>query len=303
MLPCPKKTIYFWLMASISFAGCQLFIEASEVDTIENNPKRCQDLSDNDGDGKTDCADEECQLFCPPSVCGDNETTFGEECDDGNTAALDGCSEVCLIEFCGDSIVNNLVETCDDGNAVPGDGCDATCRLENGCGDGIVAAGEACDDGNTTDGDGCTGACQIDCDGAFGATSAVFDASVNSCYLFFTAALDWQSAKNDCVAKGGGHLAVFDSLAENNLAQTLNINDIEIWIGYNDINVESNNDPTKFIRVNDNLPIGLGFENFDPANPQGGDLEDCVAINDFVAGQWRDGPCTDVKTYLCELEF
>lgn len=37
------------------------------------------------------------------AICGDNITTQGEECDDGNTVNGDGCSANCLIEglfFC-----------------------------------------------------------------------------------------------------------------------------------------------------------------------------------------------------------
>ena len=70
----------------------------------------------------------------------------------------DGCSATCVVEICGDGIVNNSgTEECDDGNTSPGDGCNATCVAEF-CGDGIVnnSGTEACDDGNTTPGDGCS---------------------------------------------------------------------------------------------------------------------------------------------------
>ena len=54
----------------------------------------------------------------------------GEECDDGNTEACDGCSPKCLVEVCGDGIACfTQNEFCDDANAVSGDGC-AECRSE-----------------------------------------------------------------------------------------------------------------------------------------------------------------------------
>ncbi|MFH2006072.1 MAG: DNRLRE domain-containing protein [bacterium] len=97
-------------------------------------------------------------------VCGNNEVEIGEECDDGNTTAGDGCSATCLLEtpvVCGNGLID-VGEECDDGNAASGDGCSATCLLETpaGCGDGTVDAGEECDDGNTTAGDGCSAACR-----------------------------------------------------------------------------------------------------------------------------------------------
>jgi cysteine-rich repeat protein len=121
----------------------------------------------------------------PTATCGDGAIALLETCDDGNTAAGDGCSDTCATETgftctgtpsvctttCGDGTPAGD-EGCDDGNATPGDGCDATCEVETGfsctgtpsvcttgCGDGIVAGSEGCDDSNTADGDGCSGAC------------------------------------------------------------------------------------------------------------------------------------------------
>jgi fibro-slime domain-containing protein len=119
-----------------------------------------------------------------PTACGDGIVDVAELCDDGNTAAGDGCSPTCRVEIgykcsgspsvcipttCGDGVVEGA-EGCDDGNTMPFDGCSADCQNEpncNGdsctsrCGDGIVL-GEACDDGNNIDGDGCSKDCQIE---------------------------------------------------------------------------------------------------------------------------------------------
>jgi len=104
-------------------------------------------------------------------VCGDNELTGTEECDDGNTISGDGCESDCTITkipelppFCGDG-VTDTGEQCDDGNTVSCDGCSSTCQIE-GCGNGIVECLETCDDGNLINTDACPddfssgGACQ-----------------------------------------------------------------------------------------------------------------------------------------------
>jgi cysteine-rich repeat protein len=108
--------------------------------------------------------------------CGNGDLDLGEECDDGNNIDGDGCSASCLIEFCGDGLVNDAPnEECDDANTGDGDGCSSSCQIEPGfvcvgepsvctptCGDGSLDPGETCDDGNTNDGDGCGGSCQTE---------------------------------------------------------------------------------------------------------------------------------------------
>ncbi len=124
----------------------------------------------------------------PPSECGNGAVEIGEACDDGGTAANDGCSATCAIEtgyactgapsvcatVCGDSIVVGA-ETCDDGANMPSDGCDSQCASEPGytctgapsvctpvCGDMIIIGGEACDDGGTLASDGCSATCTVE---------------------------------------------------------------------------------------------------------------------------------------------
>jgi len=57
----------------------------------------CGDGLDNDCDGAVDCADSDCVMACA-AVCGDGIIGNGEQCDDGNTASLDGCSSACQLE-------------------------------------------------------------------------------------------------------------------------------------------------------------------------------------------------------------
>jgi cysteine-rich repeat protein len=128
-------------------------------------------------------------------VCGDGLLDDGEACDDGNTAAGDGCSATCTVEsgyscsgepsscseVCGDGLVVGA-EGCDDGGTAAGDGCSATCTVEDGytcvaepsvcwkCGNGVIDFTEECDDGGTAAGDGCSATCKVEdgwsCDGA-----------------------------------------------------------------------------------------------------------------------------------------
>lgn len=72
------------------------------------------------------------QLVCEPNraVCGNGTTEIGEQCDDGNTDACDGCSPACRPESCGDGVVA-CGEQCDEGpaNGTPGSECTATCTF------------------------------------------------------------------------------------------------------------------------------------------------------------------------------
>ncbi|MBK6514128.1 MAG: DUF4215 domain-containing protein [Polyangiaceae bacterium] len=120
--------------------------------------------------------------------CGDGVVDDGEDCDDGNTSADDGCSPACAVDvgfectgepsvcsaLCGDGIIAGS-EECDDENIAANDGCDATCGVETGydcvgepsicatdCGDGILAGDEECDDNNAVAGDGCDLLCVVE---------------------------------------------------------------------------------------------------------------------------------------------
>lgn len=123
-------------------------------------------------DGNT-AAGDGCSASCQVEVaaCGNGIRESGEACDDGNTTAGDGCNANCRIEACGNAVLD-AGESCDDGNKTAGDGCSATCQIEVAvCGNGMLQSGEACDDGNTTAGDGCNAICQIEVCG-----NAVLDA-------------------------------------------------------------------------------------------------------------------------------
>ncbi|MGC4093043.1 MAG: DUF4215 domain-containing protein [Polyangiaceae bacterium] len=136
------------------------------------------------------------QVCTSTIVCGDGSVNGDEACDDGNTAASDGCSADCKTidpgYTCpaeGGSCTLSVVtcpnakldpgEECDDGNAVGSDGCSSNCKVEAGytcvtagqacklkefCGNGAVSYinGETCDDGNAVAADGCSATCTIE---------------------------------------------------------------------------------------------------------------------------------------------
>jgi cysteine-rich repeat protein len=76
----------------------------------------------------------------PGAECGNNDVETGEECDDDNTMAGDGCSATCEVEDGWECTMDPSV-------------CETT------CGDGIEAGDEECDDGNAL----ACGTCSADC--------------------------------------------------------------------------------------------------------------------------------------------
>ncbi len=64
----------------------------------------------------------------PPPGCGNRVIDFGEQCDDGNDVAGDGCDQ-CVADGCGNGVTEGS-EQCDDGNNFGGDGCTADCFFE-----------------------------------------------------------------------------------------------------------------------------------------------------------------------------
>lgn len=117
--------------------------------------EQCDDGNRTSGDG--------CSTVCTFEFCGDGitEPSLNEQCDDGDPFKVGECFG-CRVPTCGDFGITGT-ETCDDGNQQSGDGCSATCVAEF-CGDSIVQQliGEQCDDGNSFSGDGCDGFCQLE---------------------------------------------------------------------------------------------------------------------------------------------
>ncbi len=123
-----------------------------------------------------------------PGECGDGTVNLGEDCDDGNTVAFDGCQPNSCTFTCYDA------SECNDQNECNGEGqCDpsshvcvmgaplsdgTSCTMQSGavgmcasascvplgCGNNVLEAGEACDDGRDgDDADGCKDDCTFSC--------------------------------------------------------------------------------------------------------------------------------------------
>jgi cysteine-rich repeat protein len=142
------------LLSVLCMQGCALVGQIEELGAL------CADGEDNDGDEITDCEELTC-FFHEACRCGNGLTEEGEECDFGpfnSDTEADRCRTDCSLPTCGDSIVDSF-EECDDLNAVPNDGCSELCLVEY-CGDGVVNNGqEQCDDGNQQSGDTCSESC------------------------------------------------------------------------------------------------------------------------------------------------
>ncbi len=186
-------------------------------DSLVVGSEACDDGDTEGGDGcSADCSEIESGFVCPVAagiggncvpqapgaVCPNAVLEFGEQCDDGNTVASDGCTscvtdegyrcveagQPCeLLPKCGDGFVDIAIgERCDDGDLDPSDGCDADCQVTSGfvcpvpvasgdklaggscrpivCGDLVVEGSEQCDDGEAIPdgGDGCSATCQLE---------------------------------------------------------------------------------------------------------------------------------------------
>jgi cysteine-rich repeat protein len=163
------------------FVGCtdrDLIFEDRAIEALAGSYEQSADASADDlpvcADGVSldgGCAPsriDECGLACgeipldgTPTVCGNGRLGPPEECDDGNTQSLDGCSSVCRAEQCGNGRVDPG-ETCDRRDA----SCDASCQsvgsAGDACGNGTLDAPEECDDWNDASGDGCSAKCLLE---------------------------------------------------------------------------------------------------------------------------------------------
>ena len=149
------------------------------------------------------------QAVCLTTGCGNAVLDPGEQCDDGNLNAGDGCSPVCQVERCGNRILD-AGEACDDGNTVGGDGCSRDCRSTEVCGNGIldVEVGEVCDDGT-----GGSSACSADCRSTLSCNNFRVDPGEECDHGLFgtsnpTGNNDHSDCRADCVINrcGDGHV-------------------------------------------------------------------------------------------------
>jgi hypothetical protein len=96
-------------------------------------------------------------------ACGNGTVEQGEECDDGNRLAGDGCSNLCRVE-CGSGNDDDFDGVCNPDDRCPGspDSSDAD---GDGVPDGCDGDFEDCGDGIDNDGDGATDCADPECAG------------------------------------------------------------------------------------------------------------------------------------------
>jgi cysteine-rich repeat protein len=143
--------------------GCPCYGNGTCDDGLQcNESNLCEPVdgdSESTSESTSDSTSESSDTGVPPS-CGDGNVDVdeGEACDDGNIQDGDGCTAECMLESCGDGVVQ-MGEECDDGNMVDTDACLDECT-DAACGDGTIQLEvEECDDGGTMSGDGCSSIC------------------------------------------------------------------------------------------------------------------------------------------------
>jgi cysteine-rich repeat protein len=181
-----KRTMMPWLALVVSLAGACGGETSPPVDGSMDAAA--------DG-GTTATCDPACPAgqvcddgVCAESRCGDSviDTDTGEECDDGNDTAFDGCDPGCVFscrntEQCDDLNPCNGTEICNDSHvceageplaqgaacqteAQPDGVCGTTACIARGCGNGVVDTTDECDDGSNGDeDDGCRDDCTFSC--------------------------------------------------------------------------------------------------------------------------------------------
>jgi cysteine-rich repeat protein len=147
---------------------------------------------------------------CAPPGCGDAVVESGEDCDDGNLSAGDGCEndctftcttaedcddgDTCTLEACRVGAICEADLTLEDGSPCDRDGnletreiCLRASCLPTRCGDGFVDAEapdpEECDDDNAVSGDGCEIDCTFTCSADFECADGSACTSAESCDL------------------------------------------------------------------------------------------------------------------------
>ena len=210
------------------------------------------------------------------STCDDVGTELG--CDDGT-----GTTEILVPAVAGVPIYVLV-----DGDTANAAGAFDLLLELYVCGDGVVQLDEECDDANAANGDGCN-ACVVVCAGP-GTTTKATDTF--HCYGKVAAGLSWYDARYACLS-AGGDLASITSDPERQLVDA--ITDSDTWTGGNDQAAEgqyawANGEPWGYDKWQGGQPDNAGL-------PPG---EDCFLFT--ATASMHDFPCSDAKSYLCEIE-
>ena len=128
----------------------RITIRKSVQTTPENTDAACKDSVDNDGDGKTDCADEECAAFCPTpentdAACKD---TLDNDQDGKTDSADEDCAAFCPTPENTDAACKDTVDNDQDGKTdCQDEDCAAFCGTGDTGFDLIISAAGSTRDG------------------------------------------------------------------------------------------------------------------------------------------------------------
>jgi cysteine-rich repeat protein len=121
------------VMAGLWIAPAPVHAACLFANGVVEGDEQCDDDNDDDNDAcRSDCTwntcgdGVSCNVQTPGSACGSDGPTMLEACDDGGET--DKCNADCQAVVCGDRYPNlSAGEECDDGNDVAGDGCEPDC--------------------------------------------------------------------------------------------------------------------------------------------------------------------------------
>ena len=239
------------------------------------------------------------------------------DCDDGDPAVHPGAAEQCNGY---DDDCDGLVD--DDDSAVTGattwyidadlDGYGDATTSTTACSEpsGYVADDADCDDGDDDINPGASEACDgldNDCDGTVD-SSAVCPCNVENygshAYLFCEVNADWWEAEEDCSKAESYDLVTIDDASEQTWVHGIAFGYASSywwWIGYNDIDAESWEEPASAWEWNDGG--ASTYTNWASTQPDddGGD-EDCAHIYGDV-GTWNDLDCDRKEWYGTDLYY
>jgi hypothetical protein len=136
-----------------------------------------------------------------------------------------------------------------------------------------------------------------------GGAASMLDTMTGHCYKLFTSPpVSWFTAKTNCEAQLGFHLARIESASEQSLVHTLVGLDIA-WLGGNDQTTEGT------YKWDDGTTITtFHWLSNEPNNGGGQFEEDCIALDGAFPEGWKDQPCMDSSgvsepgnhAYVCE---
>ena len=218
------------------------------------------------------------------AVCDSQDNCPADANADQADLDADGQGDICDGDDDGDGFDDALEASCDsdpnDAGSQPVDGdADGQCDRRDNC--------PANANADQTESDG------FDCRGAAGcedATGCTYVQAEDSSYLVCTGdALRYLDAQAFC-ENVGGHLAAIGG-AEENARLTDAAGGVNVWIGYDDLEIEG-----QFVWVDGSQD---GYENWNGGEPNDLFGEDCVELH--ANGRWNDARCPNAqRSWICE---